>query len=59
MCDDPMCFLTVSQFHLSHVYPNVLKANPFFDLLHEFVVQWHIDIESIDHTLNLNYLPMH
>ena len=34
------------------------KSILFFDLLHEFVVRGQIDIELIDHTLNLNYLSM-
>ena len=59
MCLTQRVFYKFHQhIHLSHVYPNVLKANPFFDSLHEFVVRGQIDVESIDHTLSLNYLPM-
>ena len=52
-------FLTVlSTISPISCLPNVLKANLFFDSLHDFVVQEQIKVESINHTLNLNYLPM-
>ena len=57
MCGDLMCVLTVSSTYSPISYlPRCFKSKSI--LLHEFVVRWQVDVESIDYILNLNYLSM-